>query len=81
MIKSGGENVPSLKVEEVCCDTRTIANAAVAGLPDSDGRKQTAFVLLKPGTDVGADDLNRHCRDHLGGFEVPKKIVVLETFP
>lgn len=41
----------------------------------------TAFVLLKPGADIAADDLNSHCRDHLGGFEVPKKIVVLETFP
>jgi long-chain acyl-CoA synthetase len=82
MIKSGGENVPSLKVEEVLLRHAAIANAAVVGLPHSRWSEAvTAFVLLKPGTDVGADDLNRHCRDHLGGFEVPKKIVVLETFP
>lgn len=82
MIKSGGENVPSLKVEEVLLRHAAVANAAVVGLPHSRWSEAvTAFVLLKPGADIGADDLNSHCRDHLGGFEVPKKIVVLETFP
>ena len=82
MIKSGGENVPSLKVEEVLLRHAAVANAAVVGLPHSRWSEAvTAFVLLKPGADIAADDLNSHCRDHLGGFEVPKKIVVLETFP
>ena len=82
MIKSGGENVPSLKVEEVLLRHAGVVNAAVVGLPHSRWSEAvTAFVLLKPGADIAVDDLNRHCRDHLGGFEVPKKIVVLETFP
>jgi long-chain acyl-CoA synthetase len=82
MIKSGGENVPSLKVEEVLLRHASVANAAVVGLPHSRWSEAvTAFVLLKPGADISADDLNRHCRGHLGGFEVPKKIVVLETLP
>jgi long-chain acyl-CoA synthetase len=40
-----------------------------------------ARLKSRPGADISADDLNKHCRSHLGGFEVPKKIVVLETLP
>ena len=62
----------------------SIVHPSRGGRPDWHSRWSeavTAFVLLKPGADIAADDLNSHCRDHLGGFEVPKKIVVLETFP
>jgi len=82
MIKSGGENVSSQKVEEVLLRHASVGNAAVVGLPHFRWSEAvTAFVLLKPGADVDVDDLNRHCRSLLGNFEVPKKIVVLETLP
>ena len=40
----------------------------------------TAFVLLKPGADIGADDLSRRCRDHLGGYEVRRRSWSLRHF-
>jgi long-chain acyl-CoA synthetase len=82
MIKSGGENVSSQRVEEVLLRHASVANAAVVGLPHFRWSEAvTAFVLLKPGADINVDDLNRHCRSLLGNFEVPKKFVVLETLP
>jgi long-chain acyl-CoA synthetase len=82
MIKTGGENVPSLKVEEVLLRHAAVANAAVVGLPHARWAEAvTAFVMLKPGAVVTPAELLAHCRGLLGTFEVPKKIVVVDAFP
>lgn len=82
MIKSGGENVPSIKVEEVLLRHGAVANAAAVGLSHQRwGEAVTAFVTLKPGAAVEPGELDAHCRAHLGGFEVPKDIVVLDLLP
>jgi len=82
MVKSGGENVPSIKVEEVVLRHPAVANVAVVGLPHARwGEAITAFVTPKPGARVSADELLAHCKAHLGGFEVPKDIVFLEALP
>ncbi|NUA29555.1 class I adenylate-forming enzyme family protein [Cupriavidus basilensis] len=82
MIKSGGENVPSIKVEEVLLRHAAVANAAVVGLPHARwGEAVTAFVTLKPGARVEDDELGAHCKAHLGGFEVPKAVLLLAALP
>ncbi|MDP9989718.1 long-chain acyl-CoA synthetase [Variovorax boronicumulans] len=84
MVKSGGENVPSLKVEEVLLRHPAVLNAAVVGLPhDHWGEAITAFVTRRPdaAAELTAADLAAHCREHLGGFEVPKEIVFLPALP
>ncbi|MDM0009735.1 AMP-binding protein [Variovorax sp. J22G73] len=84
MVKSGGENVPSIKVEEVLLRHPGVMNAAVVGLPHAHwGEAITAFVTRRP--DAPADfteaALTAHCKEHLGGFEVPKEIVFLPALP
>lgn len=82
MIKSGGENVPSIKVEEVLLRHAAVLNAAVVGLPHAHwGEAITAFVALKPGVQASADDVIAHCKQHLGGFEVPKDVVFVAALP
>ncbi|MFT3815368.1 MAG: AMP-binding protein [Acidovorax sp.] len=82
MIKSGGENVPSIKVEEVLLRHPAVLNAAVVGLPHVRwGEAITAFVILRPGAEAAKDDLVAHCKAHLAGFETPKDVVVLESMP
>ncbi|MDR0479438.1 MAG: AMP-binding protein [Burkholderiaceae bacterium] len=82
MIKTGGENVPSIKVEEVLLRHPAVANAAVVGLPHALWSEAvTAFVTLKPGAVCDADALLAHCREHLASFEVPKHITVLDQLP
>ncbi len=82
MIKTGGENVPSIKVEEVLLRHPAVHNVAVVGLPhDRWGEAITAFVKLKPGAQASKDELIAHCKAHLGGFEVPKDVVVLPALP
>jgi long-chain acyl-CoA synthetase len=82
MIKTGGENVPSIKVEEVLLRHPAVANAAVVGLPHVRWAEAVAaFVTLKPGATCDEQELLAHCRQHLASFEVPKRITVLDALP
>ncbi|RKG82882.1 AMP-dependent synthetase [Corallococcus exercitus] len=82
MIKTGGENVPSIKVEEVLLRHPAVLQVAVVGLPHARWVEAvTGFVVLKPGATATEGEINAHCRQHLGGFEVPKAIVLLPAMP
>ena len=85
MIKTGGENVPSIKVEEVLLRHPAVRNVAVVGLPhDRWGEAITAFMVVDEslGQALPSDDeLEAHCREHLGRFEVPKGFVRLAALP
>jgi long-chain acyl-CoA synthetase len=82
MIKTGGENVPSIKVEEVMLRHPSVRNVAVVGLPhDRWGEAITAFVVLDGPTQPTDEELDAHCRQHLGRFEVPKGFVRVAAMP
>ena len=82
MIKSGGENVASVKIEETLLAHPAVQNAAVVGLPHPQwGEAVSAFVKLKPGAVADEAGLAEHCRQHLGGFQVPKFIRILDEMP
>ncbi len=81
MIKTGGENVPSIKVEGVLLSHPGIAEAAVIGVPDKKwGEAVTAIVVPKDPL-LGENELLSYCKERLAGFEVPKKIVFVESLP
>jgi long-chain acyl-CoA synthetase len=82
MIKSGGENVASVKIEETLLAHPAVMNAAVVGLPHPQwGEAVSAFVKLKPGAQASEADIIEHCRKHLGGFQVPKLVRILDEMP
>ncbi|EPX56987.1 Long-chain-fatty-acid--CoA ligase [Cystobacter fuscus DSM 2262] len=82
MIKTGGENVPSIKVEEVLLRHPAVLQVAIVGLPHPRWAEAvTGFVVLKPGASATEAEILAHCRQHLGGFEVPKSIVLLGAMP
>jgi long-chain acyl-CoA synthetase len=82
MIKTGGENVVSVKVEEVLLRHPAVALAAVVGVPHPQwGEGVCAFVVLKPGVDCDAAALQAHCREHLAAFEAPKHVGLLDKMP
>jgi len=82
MIKTGGENVASVKVEEVLLRHPGVANAAVVGVPHPQwGEGIAAFVVLKAGAECDGAALQRHCREHLAAFEVPKHVVLIDKMP
>ena len=82
MIISGGENIASSEVERVLYGLAQVSEAAVIGLPDERwGERVVAVVVLKPGSQLSAENLAAHCRSHLAGFNVPKQLVVREALP
>lgn len=82
MIKTGGENVPAIRVEEALLGHPAVAAAAVVGLPHQEWTEAvTAFVCLKPGRTADAGALQEHCRSTLAGFEVPKHIAIVDALP
>jgi long-chain acyl-CoA synthetase len=82
MIKSGGENVASVKIEETLLAHPAVMNAAVVGLPHPQwGEAVSAFIKLKPNAAADEAGLEAHCRKHLGGFQVPKLIRIVDEMP
>ena len=82
IVKSGGENVSSIRVESVLQEHPTVIRAAVIGLPDDRwGEMVTACILKAPNTQFEEKALIGFARERLAGFETPKRIVVMDEFP
>lgn len=82
MIKTGGENVPSIKVERIILANDKVESVAVVGLPHERWIEAvTAFVVPKPGAQITEDEIIGECKKELGGFEIPKKIVFVDDLP
>jgi fatty-acyl-CoA synthase len=76
IIISGGENISSVEVEIALYRHPAVALAAVVARPDETwGETPCAFVQLKPGMEVGADEIIAFCRDHLAHYKAPKSVV------
>jgi long-chain acyl-CoA synthetase len=82
MIKTGGENVPSIKVEQIILADPRVAEAVVVGLPhDVWIEAVTAFIVPRENIALSEEDIMALCKKDLGGFEVPKRVVIVEQLP
>ncbi len=79
IIISGGENISSIEVEDVLYKHPDIASCAVVAKPDEKwGETPCAFIELREGASVSADDITEFCREHLARYKVPRAIVFTE---
>lgn len=75
IIISGGENISSIEVEDVLYRHPAVAAAAVVARPDEKwGETPCAFVEVKAGHSVTADELIDFCRENLAHFKCPRHI-------
>ncbi|MCL4739474.1 MAG: acyl-CoA synthetase [Burkholderiaceae bacterium] len=75
IIISGGENISSIEVEDALYRHPAVLACAVVARPDPRwGETPLAFVELKPGASVGAEELVAHCRSLLAGYKIPREI-------
>jgi acyl-CoA synthetase (AMP-forming)/AMP-acid ligase II len=82
IVKSGGENVSSLRVEAVLHQHPDVEKAAVVGLAHGRwGEAVTAFVIPTDGAALDVDAVSAFCRQRLAGFESPKRVVVVAELP
>ena len=76
IIISGGENISSIEVEDVLYRHPAVMVAAVVARPDPRwGETPCAFVELKAGAQLTAEELIAHCRQHLAPFKIPRAVV------
>ncbi len=74
MIIRGGENVYCVEVEAALFEHPAVADCAVIGVPHPVLSEEVgAVVVLRPGQDVGADELARFVRERLAAFNVPSR--------
>jgi long-chain acyl-CoA synthetase len=72
LIKTSGYQVWPREVEEVLSSHPAVAEAGVAGVPDSlRGEAVKAWVVLRAGQSATEEELHRHCRAVLSPFKVP----------
>ena len=82
MIVTGGENVYPREVENALFAHPAVADVAVIGIPDPKfGEAILAFVVLREGQSVAADDLITFARERIAGFKVPRRIELIDALP
>ena len=82
VIISGGENISSVELEGILLRHPSILEVAVVGLADEQwGETPHAFVVVRPGADVSADDLREFARANMAHFKVPRGFHFVETLP
>lgn len=75
IIISGGENISSLEVEDALYRHSAVLSCAVVARPDPKwGEAPVAYVEVKEGAKVSAEDLVQHCKSLLAGYKVPRDI-------
>ena len=82
LIIRGGENIYPKEIEDVLYAHPAVLEAAVVGKPDAVfGEQPVAFVSLRPGRAIVADDLVAHCRRSLARYKVPREVYIEEALP
>jgi acyl-CoA synthetase (AMP-forming)/AMP-acid ligase II len=82
VIKTGGEAVYSVEVENVLYAHPATLECAVFGLPDPHwGERVVAAVVLRPGTSTTADELIAFCKARIAHYKAPKDVRFLDALP
>jgi malonyl-CoA/methylmalonyl-CoA synthetase len=82
MIITGGLNVYPREVEIALESHPSVAEAAVAGIPDERwGEQVTAWVVLREGRHLDEAALIAHARTTLAGYKCPKRVFRAAALP
>jgi fatty-acyl-CoA synthase len=75
IIISGGENISTIEVEQAVVSHPAVLECAVVQTPDDKwGEVPKAFVTVKPGKTVTAEEIIEHCRARIAHFKCPKAV-------
>lgn len=82
MIIRGGNNVYPSDIEAVIIEHPAVLDAAVVGIPHVIlGEDVGAFVVLREGQDLSADELKAFCAERLADYKVPREVTFTDDLP
>ena len=83
MVLRGGENIYCAQVEAAIYEHPAVYEAAVYGIPDERlGEQLACHVMVKPGAELEAGELQQFLGERLAKFEVPTMVsIVTEQLP
>ena len=82
MLKVGGIYVSPFEVEACLMTHQSVLEAAVIGVKDTDELvKPKAYVVLKPGGQASAEDLQMHVKNSLAAYKYPRWIEFVNELP
>ena len=82
LIKVGGLQVWPREIEEILTSHPGVSDAAVARIPDPvRGEAPKAWVVLRPGVSLSAEELQSWCESSLAHFKVPVEVEFVSTLP
>ena len=82
LIKPSGYQVWPREVEEVIAENPAVLEVGVAGIPDAyRGETVKAWVVLKPGETLTADEVKAWCKEHMAAFKVPTHVEFRDELP
>jgi long-chain acyl-CoA synthetase len=82
MIIMTGENIYPSEIENVIAQHPAIAQVAVVGATDPRrGQVPKAVISLRPGMQLGEDELIKWCSERMAPFKVPRIVEVRDALP
>ena len=82
LVKSGGEWISSVDLENNLMAHPSVAEAAVIAMPDPRwGERPLAVCVLREGTEATPDDLRDHLSEHFAKWQLPDRFEFVEAIP
>ncbi len=82
IIKSSGYRIGPEEIEVTIATHPAVADVGVIGVPDEvRGQIAKAFVVLKPGESLTADDLLAYLKGKIATYKLPREIVIVNELP
>ncbi|MGB7817287.1 MAG: long-chain-fatty-acid--CoA ligase [Ornithinibacter sp.] len=82
LIITGGFNVYPSEVEAALRKVDGVLDAAAVGLPlEGGGEEVVAAVVAEEGVELDPDAVRQASREHLTGYKVPRRVVVVDELP
>ncbi len=82
MIIRGGENIYPREIEEFLHTHSGISQAQIIGVPSVKyGEEVMAWIIPKPGVNLGADELTRFCTGRIATFKIPRWWKIVDAYP
>jgi len=82
LIVSGGYNIYPKEIDEVLFQHEKILEACTIGVPDAyRGESVKAYVVLRPGMQMTADEVITYCRGQLAAYKAPRAVAFIDFLP